>query len=165
MRFAYADPPYPGMAYRYPENEEVDHAALIARLSEYDGWALSTGSVQLQEVIALCPKGVRVAAWVKSYVCMRPNVNPFYAWEPVIFTKRNLGKTREPIRDWIEHQPHPGWVLGRKPPAFCYWVLNLLGYQPGDTLDDIYPGSGIMGRVVASREAQLVLTPEPVEET
>ena len=25
MRFAYADPPYPGMAHRYPENTEVDH--------------------------------------------------------------------------------------------------------------------------------------------
>jgi hypothetical protein len=49
MRFAYADPPYPGQAWRvYGRHEdyagEVDHAELIARLErDYpDGWALST---------------------------------------------------------------------------------------------------------------------------
>lgn len=42
MRFAYADPPYPGKAKYYPEKTEVDHASLIGRLAtEYpDGWAL-----------------------------------------------------------------------------------------------------------------------------
>jgi hypothetical protein len=40
MRFAYADPPYPGLANYYPEREEVDHASLVDRLvAEFrDGW-------------------------------------------------------------------------------------------------------------------------------
>jgi hypothetical protein len=33
MRFAFADPPYPGKAGYYPERQEVDHGELIARLS------------------------------------------------------------------------------------------------------------------------------------
>lgn len=42
---------------------------------------------------------------------------------------------------------HPGWLVGSKPPAFCEWVFDLLGAgQPGDTLDDLYPGSGIVAR-------------------
>lgn len=51
MRFAYADPPYPGLAARYYADQptyagEVDHAALVASLeaSGYDGWALSTAA-------------------------------------------------------------------------------------------------------------------------
>jgi hypothetical protein len=49
MRFAYADPPYPGQSKRLYGSHldyagEVDHADLIGRLgSGYpDGWALST---------------------------------------------------------------------------------------------------------------------------
>ena len=44
LRLAYADPPYPGQSKRYYGDQpsyagEVDHAALIERLSGYDGWA------------------------------------------------------------------------------------------------------------------------------
>jgi hypothetical protein len=63
---ANADPPYPGKAFYYRDHPdyagEVDHAALIARLSTYDGWALSTSAAALPAVLALCPPGVRVAA-------------------------------------------------------------------------------------------------------
>ena len=48
MRFAYADPPYPGQARRHYKHHpdfdgEVDHGALIERLMDEfpDGWALS----------------------------------------------------------------------------------------------------------------------------
>ncbi len=46
MRFAYADPPYPGKAHHYPERDDVDHQALVERLAcEFaDGWALSTSA-------------------------------------------------------------------------------------------------------------------------
>jgi hypothetical protein len=71
VRVAYADPPYPGQSKRHYGNHpdyagEVDHAELVSRLvTEYpDGWALSTSSTALREVLALCPEGARVAAWV-----------------------------------------------------------------------------------------------------
>lgn len=72
MRFAYADPPYPGRAKRYYGDQpsfagEVDHVARIASLeaSSYDGWALSTAADALREVLPLCPAAARVCAWVK----------------------------------------------------------------------------------------------------
>ena len=40
----------------------------------------------------------------------------------------------------------PTSVVGMKPPAFCEWVFRLLGALPGDSLDDLYPGSGIVSR-------------------
>lgn len=29
------------------------------------------------------------------------------------------------------------------------WVLDLLGYLDGDSLSDLFPGTGVMGRVLA----------------
>jgi hypothetical protein len=67
LRLAYADPPYPGEARLYRDHSEyggeVDHVPLIAGLAGYDGWALSTSAEALPAVLALCPPGVRVAAW------------------------------------------------------------------------------------------------------
>jgi hypothetical protein len=45
-------------------------------------------------------------------------------------------------------------VKGAKPAAFCEWVLDLLGYRDGDTFDDVFPGSGVFGRVRDQRGAQ-----------
>lgn len=89
-RLAYADPPYPGKSHYYRDHPdyagEVDHAELVASLSaEYDAWALSTSAAALQDVLALCPPGVRVAAWFRGE---RPNQQaqlPQNAWEPVIY--------------------------------------------------------------------------------
>ena len=67
MRFAYADPPYPGCAHIYlrenPSATEVDHAALLQRLvAEYpDGWALSCNPRDLLWLLPACPDDVRVA--------------------------------------------------------------------------------------------------------
>ena len=63
MRFAYADPPYPGNAGYYPEQAEVDHEVLVEWLvADFrDGWALSTSAAALQRVLSLCPAGVRVS--------------------------------------------------------------------------------------------------------
>ncbi len=40
----------------------------------------------------------------------------------------------------------PTSIVGMKPPAFCEWIFRLLDALPGDTLDDLYPGSGIVSR-------------------
>jgi hypothetical protein len=40
---------------------------------------------------------------------------------------------------------------GAKPWRFCEWVLDGLNFQLGDTLDDLFPGTGVMGEVVAAR--------------
>ena len=88
LRLAYADPPYPGNAWLYRDHPdyggEVDHAALIARLTAYDGWALSTSAAALPAVLVLCPPGVRVAAWHRGARVTRSRY-PLNAWEPVIY--------------------------------------------------------------------------------
>ncbi len=90
LRLAYADPPYPGRSARYYRDHpdfagEVDHVQLIAELGEYDGWALSTSADALQELLPLCPPGVRVAAWHRGERPHRAARGPLNGWEPVIF--------------------------------------------------------------------------------
>jgi hypothetical protein len=161
LRLAYADPPYPGKAWLYRGHPdyagEVDHAALIRTLSTYDGWALSTSAAALPAVLALCPRGVRVAAWHRGE---RPTVSrwPLNAWEPVIY---HGGRPADPSRgdgalqarrvDSLVHgvapmTTLPGRVVGTKPAAFCGWLFDLLGALPGDSFDDLFPGSGAVGR-------------------
>ena len=153
MRFAYADPPYPGLARKYYACEEVDHAELVARLvADFpDGWALSTSSEALRDVLALCPAGVRVAAWVRG---ARPgkSYRPRSAWEPVIVAG---GRSRQEgvseyscdVLVWGGRQhSHPDALVGMKPAPFCEWMFRLLGACSGDALVDLFPGSGAVAR-------------------
>jgi len=161
LRLAYADPPYPGNAWLYRRHRdyagEVDHAALIRRLATYDGWALSTSAAALPAVLALCPPGVRVAAWHRGE---RPTASwrPLHAWEPVIY---HGGRPVDPSRagarriDSLVHGVSPlttlpSRVIGAKPAAVCRWIFDLLGAQPGDRLDDLFPGSGAVSRAWAA---------------
>ena len=45
-------------------------------------------------------------------------------------------------------------MTGTKPAAFCRWVFALLGAAPGDSLDDLFPGSGAVGRAWAAYARQ-----------
>jgi hypothetical protein len=163
LRLAYADPPYPGNARLYRSHRdyagEVDHAALIRRLGPYDGWALSTSAAALPAVLAVCPPGVRVAAWHRGE---RPTAawRPLSAWEPVIYYGGRLVDPaslplQERRADSLVHGVSPlttlpGRVTGTKPAAFCRWVFSLLGAATGDTLDDLFPGSGAVSRAWAA---------------
>lgn len=150
MRYAYADPPYIGQAKKHYGNEssyagEVDHELLIHDLlTDYpDGWALSCSSPSLRFLLPLCPTGVRVAAWVKPFASFKPNVNPAYAWEPVLFMGgRKRDRTEPTVRDWVSANITLRRGLpGAKPEAFCFWLFDLLGMQRGDELMDLFPGS------------------------
>ena len=153
LRFAYADPPYPGNARKYYGREttyggEVDHADLIASLTAggYAGWALSTSSRALGDILPLCPPGARVAAWVKPIGVPPRTYGMHNRWEPVIVVG---GRRRRPgVRDWLAAMPARGGgdLMGRKPIAFCAWLFDLLGMIPGDELDDLFPGTGVVAR-------------------
>jgi len=146
MRIAYADPPYIGQANRYPEKQEVDHKELIGQLEAYDGWALSASSPSLKIILSFCPSNVRVAAWVKPFCAFKPNVNPAYAWEPVLFIPARDGdRTKPTIRDWVATNiTLKKGVVGAKPTKFCYWLFDLLGMEPDDEFHDLYLGTGIV---------------------
>jgi len=150
MRFAYADPPYVGCAHRYPEKTEVDHDALIASLvADYpDGWALSCHTPSLRYLLPLCPEDVRVMAWVKPFAAFKPNVNPAYAWEPVIVRGgRKRTREQETVRDWVSvNITLERGMVGAKPDAFCFWLFDVLGMERGDEFVDVFPGSGAVTR-------------------
>lgn len=176
-RFAYADPPYPGLAGYYRDHPdyagEVDHAALLSRLATYDGWALSTSARALPEVLALAVAQalpVRVAAWIRG---PRPHATAMHAlnaWEPVIYVpvardverdtscaargnpSHSAGVSRRV--DVLHHGVSPMLtlptrVIGAKPAAFCRWMFELIGADPHDSFDDLFPGSGIVGKAWA----------------
>ena len=145
MKVAYADPPYIGCANYYPEKQEVNHAELINKLrSEFDCWALSASSPSLKYILSLCPNDVRIGAWVKPFCVFKPNVNPAYAWEPIIFYgARKRTRADDTVRDWVKANiTLMRGVVGAKPEAFCYWLFELLGLLPEDEFHDLYYGSG-----------------------
>jgi hypothetical protein len=173
LTLAYADPPYPGKAWHYQDQPsyagEVNIPDLLSRLAAYDGWALSTSAEGLPGVLAACLAQrlpIRVAAWLHR---ARPHKTAriLNGWEPVIFSGgRTLafhGRPPDPYRQ--PGGPHslqvvdalvgpspkqrhtlPTACTGMKPPEFCRWVFLLLGALPGDTLIDMFPGSGIVTR-------------------
>jgi hypothetical protein len=170
MRFAYADPPYIGQAKRHYSHDplcaEVDHGALIARLvAEFpDGWALSLSSPALKQILPLCPDDVRVMAWVKPFCAFKANVNPAYAWEPVIVRGGRKRTRQQPtVRDWLaESITLRKGLSGAKPKEFCYWLFDVLNIEPGDELQDIFPGTGIVGQCFAEYVAGSALDNSPL---
>lgn len=166
MRFAYADPPYPGQSAKHYADHpdyagEVDHAALIFRLvDEYpDGWVLHTSSTALKDVLALCPDDVRVMAWVKPFCSFKANVNPAYAWEPVIVRGgRKRTRQQATVRDWCaENITLKRGLVGAKPQAVCFWLFAVLNAQPDDQMDDLFPGSGAVTRAWQQWQVQMRL--------
>lgn len=150
LRLAYADPPYPGCAHLYKNHAdyagEVDHAELINRLArDYDGFILHTSSTALASVLPLCPLDVRIMAWVKPFAAFKRNVSVAYAWEPVIVRagRKPVVRGRIVMRDWVsESITMKKGLAGAKPRAVARWAFEMLGAEPQDTLDDLYPGTG-----------------------
>jgi hypothetical protein len=162
MRFAYADPPYPGESRKNYRAAEVDHEALVRRLlAEYpDGWALSTSSLGLPIVLDCIPRLVhrvsmrelRIGVWARG---SRPGKS-YYARDAFEALLVHGGRPvelgpRDRLDNLLVAHPRvfrtmPGRVPGAKPPEFSEWMFRMLGAQRGDRLDDLFPGSGAVTR-------------------
>ena len=176
MKFAYADPPYLGCGKLYADrhtdalawDDPVTHQALIDRLvADYpDGWALSGSAPSLKTLLPMCPPDVQVASW------SRTNSAPFYpvrvvkSWEPVIFRggRQRFSRGGDFVRDFLVAPFVVKGLIGAKPRLFCRWMFSLLGAQPGDQLDDLFPGSGAVGAAWAEWVGEKSPLPElPLE--
>ena len=155
MRIAYADPPYLGCCSLYDHDHGSDgrcwddvetHARLLERLQrDYpDGWALSLHEPSLRHILPLAPEGTRTAAWVKPFASFKPGVNPAYTWEPVLWLGGRCRDRSEPtVRDHcIANIALRKGLTGAKPPAFWYWLFDLLGLRAGDEFVDLFKGTG-----------------------
>jgi hypothetical protein len=162
VKFAYADPPYPGCAHLYRAHPdfagEVDHAELVARLvAEFpDGWALSTSAPALRDVLNLCPVEARVMPWVKPFASFKPGVGVAFAWEPVIVMGGRKRTRQQPtVRDWVAANiTLKRGLTGAKPRAFCFWLFDVLGMEPEDEFVDLFPGSGAVMSAWNERRAR-----------
>ena len=155
LRFAYADPPYVGKSWRYNHPDAVrwddptEHIALMHEFDAgYDGWALSANATTLPQLLPDAPPGTRVAVWVKPFAAYKRNVRVAYTWEPVLWSRTAPRRPGDPVgRD---HLSCPitmrRGLVGAKPEAFARWLFVLLGWQPGDELTDVFPGTGVIGR-------------------
>ena len=165
MRLAYADPPYIGQARRHYANdpsgvpaEEVDHEALLDLLQGYDGWALSASSPSVFALAGAMPPGTRIGAWSKPFCSWKPSNRVQYTWEPVFFVpaRPRGGRGIPSVRDHVVANMTIGrGTHGAKPDAFCEWILGLLGCEPGDAVDDLFPGSGAFSMVAERRGARV----------
>lgn len=171
MRFAYADPPYLGCCRLYDHEHGEDgrcwddvstHWDLILRLTENypDGWALSCSTPSLRKLLHWTPDDTRIGSWVKPFHAYKKGVRPAYAWEPILYRGgRNKkppappkgGKAITPKDFVIANITLKKGLTGAKPPEVCNAILDWLNFQPGDELVDLYPGTGIMGRVLDER--------------
>jgi hypothetical protein len=176
-RYAYADPPYLGLAAKFyghlhPDAADYDrpetHRQLIERLcDEYpDGWAMSLHSPSLREILPMCPADVRVMAWVKPFASYKRGVNPAYAWEPVIVRggrqPRIATRTREGgeplVADWVAVPiTLRRGLTGVKPDAFVWWLMAVLGVRAEDEVVDLFPGSGAVTRAIETWRRQAPL--------
>jgi len=161
IKFAYADPPYYKQGKRlygklHDQAEIWDtqqaHWDLIDRLMlQYqDGWALSCNPSNLSWIIK--HDGIRICAWVKTFHQIRPVTNQ-YAWEAVlIYGGRTVYKRKPMVRDWLSCPiAMKKGLVGAKPDAFNQWILDLLNYEQGDTLDDLFIGTNSMAEAIVRR--------------
>jgi hypothetical protein len=160
MKIAYADPPYLGCCALYGHehghsgrcwDDLATHERLIDGLCDAypDGWALSLSAPSLRQLLPLCPVDVRVSPWVKPFAVFKPNVNPAYAWEPVIWRggRAKRGREEPTVRDWFSGNiTLKRGLTGAKPEQFCFWLFDLLGLRADDEFVDIYHGSGAVAR-------------------
>lgn len=161
MKFAYADPPYYKQGKKlygklHSEaavwDDKQAHLDLIDKLiNDYpDGWALSCNPSDLSWIIQ--HDGIRVCVWAKTFHQIRPTTVQ-YAWEAVLLYGGRKDNKRKPmVRDWIScaRSMRKG-LVGAKPLTFNLWILDLLNYQPGDELHDIFPGTNGMADAIASK--------------
>lgn len=185
LKLCIADPPYLGRAVRWygqggcgngygkgqADNHQRaadwdnpnTHKQLVSDLdAEYDGWAIAMSvhslSTYLEIIKTDSRNGYRVCVWHKpSAVPSGNRINN--NWEPVLVKvpknrrgwKSNLPKTK----DVLIANPLKSNFIGAKPKEWTYWVLDLLGYQQGDTVHDLFRGSGAVEQAINNYQIKL----------
>jgi hypothetical protein len=148
-----------GTADEHPDAAEWDdparHRALLAELADtYDGWAIATCPDGL-EAYGPLPAAARIMAWVKPRG-VASSSRIAHHWEPVIVcppparrsNRRVDAAHRLHVPDVLTCSPDRIGFVGAKPERWTRWVLDALGHEQGDTVHDMFPGSGSVTRAL-----------------
>ncbi len=172
MKLCIADPPYLGRAVRWygkggcgdghgigqadnhPDAHLWDlpetHVQLVHDLNaNFDGWAIAMSvhslSTYLSAVETDSRNGIRVCVWHKPSSITSGN-RVTNNWEPVLIkmpaTRKGWKSDLARVSDVLTCNPLRAGFVGSKPKEWTYWVLDLLGYQDGDEVVDLFHGSG-----------------------
>ena len=182
MKFAIADPPYLGRAHRWygvggrakggglgradshPEAYKWDHPAMHLKLAaelllDYDGFALACTPHSLSTYLSVIPthseNGIKLLSWIKpGSMPTGSRITP--SWEAVIIRIPKERKARAVGKQMVDYlicsAPRSGYA-GSKPAEWTDWVLNAMGVEAGDTVVDLFVGSGKVSKVLAARHA------------
>jgi len=86
-------------------------------------------------------------AWVKPFCAFKRNVSVAYAWEPVLVkaARKPVVTHRVIMRDFIsESITMKKGLTGAKPVPVIRWLFEMMGLEPTDHFDDLFPGTGIV---------------------
>lgn len=134
-------------------DDPVKHIELMVALEEeFDGWAVSCSGKTLAPLIGTADRlGAKLGIWhVTNAIPDGARVRS--VWEAVFYrvpdSRRAVG-TGHRVTDVLSAaHPRSGFV-GSKPSAWTHWVLDVLGYVPGeDEVVDVFPGSGAVSRAM-----------------
>jgi len=136
-------------------DKESEHQDLIDNLSKfYDGFAIAMSSHNLSQYLKRNETAsnsiYRIGIWHKpSAVPSGSRITNSY--EPVLFRipdeRRSRAKGKK-MRDVLVANPPRVGFLGAKPNTWTHWVLDVLGYENEDIVDDLFPGSGIVSEAI-----------------
>lgn len=176
-KFAIADPPYFGRAKRWygeggcgnghgkgqadnhPEahiwDEPEAHLKMLDDLmANYDGFAIATSvmglNVYLQKADLRQGSGFRLAIWHKP--TSAPSGSRLRnVYEPVLIyipeDRRGYAKGKR-IDDLRTINIKPNGFIGSKPSEWVHWVLDLMGAEKDDQIDDLFHGSGAVTKAI-----------------
>ena len=172
MKLCIADPPYLGRAVRFygeggcgigngegqadnhPDaylwDEPETHKNLVKKLEEnYDGWAIAMSVHSLSTYLSIIEtdsrNGIRVCVWHKPSAVTSGNRITNH-WEPVLIrvpeTRKGWKSGAPRVKDIATFNSPKVNFMGAKPVEWTHWILDLLGYQEGDEVNDLFHGSG-----------------------
>lgn len=134
-------------------NDPETHRALFVALrTQFDAFAICTSPDGLAAYGPLPPE-CRIGVWIKPNSCPSSH-RIMNSWEAVLFCPA-IGRrsSRTPwgaIRD-VHTESAPRGFPGQKPEGYTHWLLKCLSYDPAvDTVLDLFPGSGAVGRAISS---------------
>jgi hypothetical protein len=172
VRIGYADPPYLGCgklyAAHHPNALDWDRSTAHDELVEmlegtYDGWVIHLSATP-ESMACYAPiaerTGARWCSWVKGFAAFKKNVSVAYAWEPVLIkpARKPVVSKRLVMRDWIQESiTLRKGLTGAKPEAVCHWAFELVGARPDDDLDDLFPGTGAVGKAWKTWQGKFTL--------